>query len=758
MLKLFRKLLRFRPRPEHSVPYRVITLLTVMTGILAVLYLEEWPSFTPVVTGGTVLGFWVSWIRREKKNWWLKGIISCLMMVSLYDFFRNLMMNPFDPRVALANLLLWLQTLHSFDLPARRDLNYSLLVGLILICLGAFLSQDLVFALFLVIFVLLSIYALYYNCLSLSEESPGRRQSERLPPWSVQRALISLAFMILLITQAVFLVIPRRDALSIRHLPISITNFPFMSQGKIKNPAYPMSGSQDGTPLWKRMRFNADSYFGFNSIMDLNFRGRLSREIVMRVKSTEYAYYRGVAFSRYTGSAWLASEEKPKEISTVEPPLLVRLESPGQKRNIQIFYIQRELPNIIYGAYQPYELYFPTQNIFMDRNRTLISPFNLEKGMIYSCVSVSSEPERRRLLYMAPVESQPGFSLTQQEYLELPPLSSRLKNLVSKIVRNYDRPYEKAQALSTFLKTSYPYDLDIPPFPGNAEHVDYFLFEQKRGYCEHFATAFAVMCRTCGIPARLVAGFAPGTYNPITGYYEVRSEDAHAWVEVYFARYGWMAFDPTPGFNDDPGSLPKKKTWIGSALYEYFESRLSAAWRSVLGRFSLLLRPVFIVPSRKEAFRLLPLVSAVAAVLVISVICFRRRKTLFSLYHGVLLALQGLKKKRAGFSSRKDLSRREKDDPLRRKIQDQFHGMLSCLARKGWKKEKSQTPQEFVAEVAAETGESSEMLELVRYFHLSRYGARPVSTMMLQESIKALRKVKRSLRQRKKTRSRAPST
>ena len=73
-----------------------------------------------------------------------------------------------------------------------------------------------------------------------------------------------------------------------------------------------------------------------------------------------------------------------------------------------------------------------------------------------------------------------------------------------------------------------------------------FLYEDKRGYCQQFSGAMALMLRMAGIPARVAAGFSPGSYNQDTGEYRVRDLDAHSWVEVWFNGIGWVPFDPTP--------------------------------------------------------------------------------------------------------------------------------------------------------------------------------------------------------------------
>jgi hypothetical protein len=75
--------------------------------------------------------------------------------------------------------------------------------------------------------------------------------------------------------------------------------------------------------------------------------------------------------------------------------------------------------------------------------------------------------------------------------------------------------------------------------------VDYILFEAKEAYCDYYASSMIVMLRSLGIPARLAAGFARGTYEAEVDSFHVLNKDAHSWVEVYFPEYGWIEFEPT---------------------------------------------------------------------------------------------------------------------------------------------------------------------------------------------------------------------
>nr|NIM05771.1 DUF4129 domain-containing protein [Armatimonadota bacterium]NIO76958.1 DUF4129 domain-containing protein [Armatimonadota bacterium]NIO97252.1 DUF4129 domain-containing protein [Armatimonadota bacterium] len=74
----------------------------------------------------------------------------------------------------------------------------------------------------------------------------------------------------------------------------------------------------------------------------------------------------------------------------------------------------------------------------------------------------------------------------------------------------------------------------------------YFLFDSREGYCDLFATAFALMCRAADVPSRVAVGYTEGEYNPSTKEYLVRESDGHAWVEVFLEGRGWMTIDPTP--------------------------------------------------------------------------------------------------------------------------------------------------------------------------------------------------------------------
>jgi protein-glutamine gamma-glutamyltransferase len=121
-----------------------------------------------------------------------------------------------------------------------------------------------------------------------------------------------------------------------------------------------------------------------------------------------------------------------------------------------------------------------------------------------------------------------------------------LSEQAESLARGARAPYGAVVAIEAWLRTTggFVYD-EQPPSSGGAPPLAYFVAESRRGYCQQFAGAMALMLRFLGIPARVAAGFASGTYRD--GAWTVTDHNAHAWVEVWFPGYGWLTFDPTPG-------------------------------------------------------------------------------------------------------------------------------------------------------------------------------------------------------------------
>ncbi|MGI8608369.1 MAG: DUF4129 domain-containing transglutaminase family protein [Candidatus Dormibacteria bacterium] len=123
--------------------------------------------------------------------------------------------------------------------------------------------------------------------------------------------------------------------------------------------------------------------------------------------------------------------------------------------------------------------------------------------------------------------------------------------------------YDQVKNIETYLRTTEKYQLRVSAPPSGVEPISYFLFKSHTGYCEYFASAMGQMVRALGVPVRLVSGYGPGSATQpqdITPNFKhevgagaivttIRAADAHTWVEVYFPKYGWVPFEPTPDPN-----------------------------------------------------------------------------------------------------------------------------------------------------------------------------------------------------------------
>jgi protein-glutamine gamma-glutamyltransferase len=134
--------------------------------------------------------------------------------------------------------------------------------------------------------------------------------------------------------------------------------------------------------------------------------------------------------------------------------------------------------------------------------------------------------------------SEADRALRESEY-------RRVYRLALEWTAGTDTSYDAVKAIERRLqdRDEYTYAERVPT---REIPLDGFLFEERRGYCQQFSGAMALMLRMVGIPARVAAGFSPGSYNSDSREYRVRDLDAHSWVEVYFTGIGWVPFDPTP--------------------------------------------------------------------------------------------------------------------------------------------------------------------------------------------------------------------
>ena len=155
-----------------------------------------------------------------------------------------------------------------------------------------------------------------------------------------------------------------------------------------------------------------------------------------------------------------------------------------------------------------------------------------------SAVSVADEASLRAASAADPAWLRPTYTALPGS---LPP---RVVHIAEQVTAGAANRYDAAQSIEAFLR-GYAYSEEINTPPEGRDRVDWFLFDERRGYCDYFSSAFVVMARSVGVPARLAAGYSAGTFVAETSSYRQHEHDAHTWPEVFFPGHGWIEFEPT---------------------------------------------------------------------------------------------------------------------------------------------------------------------------------------------------------------------
>ncbi|SDG56651.1 transglutaminase family protein [Klenkia brasiliensis] len=164
-------------------------------------------------------------------------------------------------------------------------------------------------------------------------------------------------------------------------------------------------------------------------------------------------------------------------------------------------------------------------------------------GRTWDVVSEEVRPTDDELAAAGPLAADDPV---QQAYTQLPALDPRVTTLLGQLVDGAQTPDQRVRAVFDFLTdraNGFVYSLSTAPGTTGDDLADFL--QLRRGYCEQYAGAMAVLVRAAGVPARVVLGYTPGQRQP-DGTRVVTTADAHAWVEVYYDGLGWVPFDPTP--------------------------------------------------------------------------------------------------------------------------------------------------------------------------------------------------------------------
>jgi transglutaminase-like putative cysteine protease len=308
-------------------------------------------------------------------------------------------------------------------------------------------------------------------------------------------------------------------------------------------------------------------------------------------------------------------------------------------------------------------------------------------------------------------------------YLVVPQsLSPRVAELARQITDGKPGPMAKAVAIIEWLQKTHEYTTDLKRDLDVADPLEDFLFNQKAGHCEYFASAAAILLRLAGVPSRYVNGFLGGEWNGLSKYLTVRDNRAHSWVEAYLGPAGWVRIDATPSAGRD-SRMGRVRQLFDSV--EFFWSRwvidydvsrqIDIARR--IGRSVGVGRASFDLRETKRILRWVLGGLAGSALLVLLVRYLRNRVRLPNPFG-----------RRAG--------RGRSSDP---RIYRLYQSTLTRLARKGWTRAAGETPREFAARLrAAALPGTAALSQLSEEYGAARFGEREIPESLMQDLERAL--------------------
>ncbi len=539
--------------PEHSIRLRVACLGAVLVSIAACAALDELSPTTAVVAMVLVsAGMAFSYVTRSRPPGWVKLLVAAGAIAAFAWFFHSISSPAVDITTVenpLTLLLVSVLAVHSFHVPARRDLLFSLGASAGLMAVGGAQATDLRFGLYVVAWACFSLW-------SLTEMWTSASGGGRISVTGLMSALAALAAA----AAAVFLVLPA---------PVVASRVGFLSRagaggsvgvpgGLAGDSGTPAQLSRPGSPS---SPIRVGGYLGFADSLNTALRGNLGNTLVMQVRAQRPSYWVGETFDTWQGQSWTQSEKSSRPLRESSPFVLpVPLgDVPVGQGDLQTFYITSSTADLIFHADSADELWFPTSKVFYSDDGTIVSPIGLGSGSIYTVESQVSTATADQLRADPSAQTLPPGA--PAEFEQLPHAYSRVLALAQSITAGDTTTYDKVQSLIDWIGTHTHYSLDIPPLPAGADTVDEFLFGNRVGFCEQISTSLAVMLRSLGIPVREAVGYVPGGYDPITDLWQVHANDAHAWVQVWFPGYGWQNFDPTavvPASNPSPGATALK--------------------------------------------------------------------------------------------------------------------------------------------------------------------------------------------------------
>jgi protein-glutamine gamma-glutamyltransferase len=699
---------------RFSTVHKVTTYLTALTALASVLLGSETSDLTALLG---LLGVTLSWFINPGR-WGAQrsnGVWNAATIVFL--LFLGFTVSQGAPLInAGMQFLIFVLINKLFNRRSSKDYQQIYVVSFLMLVAATTMNSELTYAVCFILFVIFCSWSLILLHLRREMEEnyllkhADAAQSHRVEVERIlnSRRIVGGSFLlgtsvvsvgVLLLTSMLFLLFPRV-----------------------------------GFGIFGHQRRSGITMVGFQERVKLGFHGtvRNNPTVVMRVvtpkeKNPRRLLWRGSAYDHYERGEWRRSDphfgmtramdKKGGGVFVAGPVYGVDKDLSRQKIRenffLQEIFLDPLDSNILFAADQPVALEvarvasrhrFTPRLGSMNEIRTATKQSSTLRYLAYSQLKRPTAT----LLRKAVSENAPHLDRYLQLPTDLPP---RILELAQRITVNQETVFDKAQAVERYLEKTYGYTLKLVHNP-NREPIDEFLFSTRKGHCEYFSSAMAILLRAVGVHARQVNGFAGGDWNSYGNYYIIRQGHAHAWTEVYFANAGWISFDPTPAAGLGRSS---KSGGIGATLRQLVDA-MRLRWITYVVQYNLAkqislakrLKRFLTSPGggkKAKTKGLAPIFWLIGGLLLVFIayLIYRRRRKRIEVGGG------GRRQRRkGGIHPATQLYRR----------------MLKMLADTGRAKAAAQTPQEFARELEAGAFRHAALVgEITHCYYAARFAA-----------------------------------
>jgi hypothetical protein len=669
---------------------RITSHILILSGLICVILTGEIPSPVWLVA---LVAHPLSILMKPKEGRYFFNIIVTLSF-SYFVFLYFFLQIPF--LVAFTQFLIVVQAVKLFHLEKAKDYFQLAGLGLLTVLAAAGLTSQFYYLFFLLILLLFGTWFLFLLHLKrdMEQQLTLANPPRHLTSPSLFLGISGVAFCSFIITILVFFTLPR--------ITLSVS----------------------GKGRWGGISS------GFSDVVDLGASGPLALDnrVVMRVGLPQFSerpllppYWRGISFARWDGQAWEKEDTVKKILGGKSRGVNLHRQTGNTEAIDQSIMLEPLGTDILFCLHPALEIRGNFSHLLVDAGGGLHLP----------------SPPHGRYQYEVRSAQKPsghgyrGFAGKPDEvYLYLPKGEKEIVALAREIVAGATLPTEKVRLVITYLQNNCQYSLN-PERDERFGPLEDFLLHSREGYCEHFATAAAVLLRGSGVPTRLVCGFVQGEWNSLGRYFMVRQRDAHTWIEVYLPGRGWVPFDPTPTAEAKP--LPS----FLSALYRYYDF-FKLKWNRYIIRYSRMDQVRILLAFRRKVMgiRIFPYspslqrvqkkTSHVPSYLIAGLIVSAC----------ILLIAWGLKKRRRTMG----VNRKGKLPP-----EISFYlKMLKIFDKQKTPKRATETPSEFAHRVGRGRGDLTPWLErITSLYYRVRFGQIPLTPHEEEETGKIIRDLKK---------------